>query len=221
LARVGASETVALAYPATVQDSNNKGVDGYALYFFRPSTKQFAQADPILPLVHASGHFLMHMVAIDPLLNGPVLLYWYDVDGNAQTATIRGRIIYDDGSYSEDFDAAVVAPQPGTVVPYSFGAHQAWYGDYQTAGGYAHFDYNPDGSKTFDYFPMWVQSDGTARYSHVSVTRAGAAGQKGKVLHPRSWKAYAPAPLDPTVRKIVDDPSEISGERPVFEKAPK
>src|SRR6185503_19449666 len=99
-------------YPATITDSNSKKVDGYELYFYDPANNSFAQSNPILPVVHASSHFIMHMVAIDPGV-GPVLLYWVDVDGSSAsgpaTATIRGRFIYDDGSYSQDFTVARAA----------------------------------------------------------------------------------------------------------------
>jgi hypothetical protein len=169
ITRVPGGDDVMLAYPAAVNDGNGMSLDGYEIYFYDPSTGQFGQANPVFPVVHAANHFLMHMVAIDPG-SGPVLLYWDDVDGNARTATMRGRFIYGNGSYSSDF---AVATLNAANTPYSFPMAHAWYGDYHTAGGFASAESSGGGGvnshPVADYFPVWVQSGGLALFSHVSV----------------------------------------------------
>ncbi len=169
LTRGPGGDDVMLAYPAVVNDGNGMSLDGYEIYFYDPSTGQFGQANPVFPVVHAANHFLMHMVAIDPG-SGPVLLYWDDVDGKAMTATMRGRFIYGNGSYSSDF---AVATLNAANTPYSFPMAHAWYGDYHTAGGFASAESSRGGGtsshQVADYFPVWVQSGGLALFSHVSV----------------------------------------------------
>lgn len=216
LARVPASKSLAIAYPATIKDANGKNADGYELFFFDPGNNTLAQATPILPRVHAPGHFLMHMVAIDPG-SGPVLLYWYDIDGNAKTATMRGRFIYDGGSYSDDFAIATITEYKGPpplvkgqidsfTVPYTFQTGFAWYGDYHTAGGYAASGFMPSLSETLNYYPMWVQSDGKAHYSHVSVTQTltskGSAMPGGSIILYPLWKP-GPPPVELSVVTAV------------------
>jgi hypothetical protein len=206
LTRVPGSKSLAIAYPASIKDANNTLADGYELFLFDPSNNNLAQAAPILPTVHALGHFLMHMVAIDPG-SGPVLLYWYDIDGNAKTATMRGRFIYNDGNYSDDFAIATITEYKGPpsptkgqtdsfTVPYKFQTGFAWYGDYHTAGGYTPSGIMPTTSQTFHYYPMWVQSDGKARYSHVSVTHTliakGPAPPGGSIILYPKWKPGPP-----------------------------
>lgn len=212
LTRVPGSKSVAIAYPATIKDANGKNADGYELFFFDPSNNNLAQAVPITPTVHAPGHFLMHMVAIDPG-SGPVLLYWYDIDGNAKTATMRGRLIYNDGNYSNDFAIATITKYKGPpspikgqtysfTVPYTFQTGFAWYGDYHTAGGYAPSGIMPTIGQTFHYYPMWVQSDGKAHYSHVSVTHTltakGPAMPAGSIILYPKWKP-GPPPVELSV----------------------
>jgi len=166
----------------------------------------------VLPVVHAANHFLMHMVAIDPG-SGPILLYWYDIDANAKTATMRGRLIYGNGAYSPDFTVAtttfIMPPKYPTpqIVPYSFTTDSAWYGDYHTAGGYAPQGNLPSIIQEFHYYPMWVQSDGKARYSHVTVTGSlsialpNIAKQGPFILYP-IWK---PGPPPVEIQKVIGE----------------
>jgi hypothetical protein len=205
VARVPGSAKTLIAFPATISDANNKALDGYQLFFYDPQTNQFAQADPVLPSVHAANHFLMHMVAIDPG-SGPILLYWYDIDGNAKTATMRGRFIFEDGAYSKDFavatDTTVSPKAPGQLikVPHKFNVPARWYGDYLSAGGYAPHAIVLITDQQFNYAPMWVEGDASARYSHIIVDKAVklTAGfslpEKAVVYYPK-WKP-APPPVE-------------------------
>ncbi len=218
LTRTPGGSDLVLAYPATVTDSNGKKNDGYQMYVFDPSNNQFGQAQPIFPAIHSPGHFLMHMVAIDPG-SGPILLYWYDVDGNTKTASIRGRLVYENGSYSTDFAVATTTfilppkyPKP-QIVTYSFATNSAWYGDYHTAGGYAWNGITQINKQLYQYYPMWVQSDGNAHYSHVSVTRDSTAQigivNKGPYILYPLWK---PGPPPVEIAKVMGELRARSGE---------
>jgi hypothetical protein len=185
LTRIPGSGILAMAYPASIKDSHNQNVDGFELFFFNPATNQFSQAAPIFPNSHLPGNYLLHMVAIDPG-QGPILLYWMDVNGNEQQATMMGRFIFADGSYSNDFSVATTidpsSPQAGGTIhtrDYTFAVSRVWYGDYHTAGGYAPAVAGAVPG-TFHYYPMWVQSDGNAHYSHVILTaKFRHVGQRG------------------------------------------
>jgi hypothetical protein len=196
--RVPGSKRILIAYPAAIKDINNKESFGYQMFLYDPQTNQFGQAEPILPAVHSPNNFLMHMAAIDPG-SGPVLLYWYDINGLSKKATMRGRLIFADGNYSDDF---VVAKDPSapTGVDHKFDVNPAWYGDYLTAGGYATHGIQSALNRTYHYYPMWVQSDGQARYSHVIVDEKLSVKplEKGGIiiLYPK-WKP-APPPVEVT-----------------------
>lgn len=206
--RVPGGNDIALIYPATVKDSSNKSVDGYQMFVFDPSSNSFGEAAPVFPQVHAANHFLMHMVAIDPG-NGPILLYWYDIDANANSATMRGRVIFEGGAYSPDFTVATTTyvnppkyPQP-QIVPYTFTTGSAWYGDYITAGGYPPHGIVPTRTQQYQFYPMWVQSDGTARYSHITVNRDAMvlAKQSGFIRYP----VWRPGPPPVEIEKVIGE----------------
>jgi hypothetical protein len=171
ITRVPGSDKLVLTYPTTIKDSNGKSVDGYQLNIFDPASKSFGQTNPILPVSHAKNHFIMHMVA-DDLGAGPILLYWFDVDASAAagpaSVTIRGRFVFEDGSYSSDFVVATNAD--GSTRTFSL-PFNVWRGDYHTAGGYLppHF-FKIGGSVNYTYFPIWIEGDQTAHFSRVTAT---------------------------------------------------
>lgn len=211
--RVPGGDDILIAYPATVKDSNGKSVDGYEMVLYDPLNNSFGQAEPIFPAVHSANHFLMHMVAIDPG-SGPVLLYWYDIDANAKTATMEGRLIYENGAYSPNFAVATTTffkppkyPLP-MIVPYSFATDSAWYGDYHTAGGYAPTGIVSPNFEQYNYYPMWVQSDGQARYSHVTVTRNPVLAKQGLFILYPIWK---PGPPPVEIEKVIGEQLQRRG----------
>jgi hypothetical protein len=167
--RVPDSDSILLAFPNTITDGGRG--HGYRVIFYDPVKKEYVDTDPILPTVQNLDNFIMHLVAID-LGEGPVLLYWYDVDSNAKTATLRGRLIMNKGRYSHDFAVSQAGGNPRSFdLTIPKGSY--WYGDYLTAGGYV--EGRPVSTDffasllTYNYYPMWVEPDGTVRYTHVKV----------------------------------------------------
>ena len=162
IARIPGGNKVLLAYPSTLNDGPQRIGHGYRLFFFDRKTGIYTEADPILPEAGNLNSLVMHLVAIAPIRSGPVLLYWYDVTGDARTATVRGRLISSDSVHSPDF---AVARSAGSERSWSIDGHpNYWYGDYWTAGGSC----APlSDTLTCDYYPMWVEPDGTVRYTRV------------------------------------------------------
>ena len=152
--------------------------NGFRVFFY-DATKTNATFDeiaPIVPTVSGPQSIIMHVTVADPGV-GPLLLYWYDVNGVTKTATVRGRVIYGYGQASGDFDIRRVAgvPTPFTIVPKK-GNAPYWYGDYNSASGYGLPKpklalYGP----TYKYYPFWVEPDGTVRFTEVTVTLPGPA----------------------------------------------
>jgi hypothetical protein len=163
--RGSSSRHVIIGFPDIIDPGTAKAVKGYRVFFYDRKAKKYAEAKPIVPLVLASTSVVFHPVAIDPG-RGPILLYWYDVDGAAKKATIRGRAILGDRRYSNDFSISRM-PGPSTRF-FPLTSTQYWFGDYLTAGGYA-----PPASNalrtSYYFYPMWVEPDGTARLNEVVV----------------------------------------------------
>src|SRR6202007_655936 len=99
------------------------------------------------------------------LRTGPVLLDWYDVDSTKGTATIRGRFLFEGGTYSDDFTVAVDA---ASGTPHSFDIAPLpgrWYGDYISAGGFI-----ASAPAQFHYVPLWVEpATSQVAYAHIVV----------------------------------------------------
>lgn len=172
-ARSPGSNDPFLVFPSTVAGRGGQVSHGYRLFFFDQERRKYAEAEPILPAPPSADNFLMHLTAVD-LDAGPVLLYWYDVDGKARTATIRGRLVTGPGAYSADFAVARAggAPRAFALDRGQGGAY--WYGDYLTAGGHAQ-DRGPQGVD-YHYHPMWVEPDRAIRHTRVTVRAPLAAG---------------------------------------------
>ena len=131
----------------------------------------------------------MHLAAIDPGGGFPVLVYWTDIDIASRTATIRGRLVGAAGPISADFD---IARQAGSRAKWNLdeASDAYWYGDYRTGSG---FHVPGSGAATYNYYPIWVQPDGTVRFTEVffagrpcrrshlgSAAEAAAGGKRGR-----------------------------------------
>jgi hypothetical protein len=68
----------------------------------------------------------------------------------------------------------------GVPASFGLGAPGYWFGDYQTAGGFVSAFAQSQGQGAFkailqqgthyNYYPMWIEPDGTVRYTSVSYT---------------------------------------------------
>ena len=229
LARVpGKTETLLLAFPAMIEKTEGKPeteTHGFRVYYYHPKnldpkTSELVRTDWIVLTGPAKKSIIMHLTAIDPGDGGPILLYWYDLDGASETARIRGRFIYtdtgettplpDSGAFtnvreSEEFDIALAG---GKTTPFTLNSGSPyWFGDYKTAGGFRHpkvEDSQFATIGTYRYYPMWIQPDGTINYTEVTATRT--------ILKPTFKKKLSRDPL----LKIV---TECCGFGPLLEKA--
>ena len=176
------TQMVLLAFPTMVEQTKGKPeteTRGYRLYAFDPTINVFvAELDPIIPKGPPDTSAIMHLTAIDPVEGGPILVYWYDLDGSANSAQIRGRVITGPFANPYELDVARINSAP---APFNLTLPKYWFGDYKSAGGFR----NPKaGTSTFDtpvftyhYYPMWVQppqtpgAAGTVNYTEVTVTQ--------------------------------------------------
>ena len=201
-----------LAYPAAL---GNQGY-GYHLYFYDQQTNKLGKANDILPATPGKDNFIFHLTAIDPG-KGPILLYWYDFDSASKKATIRGRLITSDAGYSDDFLISQSAGKPHTI---NLTGQDYWFGDYQSGGGFVTEGAQSMGqgkskvligeTSIYDYYPMWVEPDGTVRYTkveyvvHVDQSTIFGAVNKPKPikLNPLTQKQWRPQPPPVTLTQI-------------------
>lgn len=199
----GSKRYVLLAYPTDLVVSPGVGggpkgnevkgakpqvtTHGYSFYVFDTQTKTFTQNLPIGPSPTnrdpAEADFVMHLTVLDPARqatdDGPIMLYWYDVDGASKTAVIRGRVIKGmtpAGDLDTSDDLPLNGRKPdGSPIPFSVlgstGGTGHWYGDYK--GGSAYLD-----SSNARFFPMWVQNDSAAHWTEVVVHTKFALSQR-------------------------------------------
>ena len=164
----GLSTGCFIAYP---DSAANDGGHGLRLFFFNKATGEFGDAgELIVPAKKGPNNFLFHPVIIDGD-DGPPLLYWYDVDWDKKSVTIRGRFITGDGKFTNDFtiskenggkDRSFKLEREDTL------ANAYWYGDYQTAGGgFMKSAGTLMLGKTFSYFPMWIEPDDQIHFTRV------------------------------------------------------
>jgi hypothetical protein len=139
---------------------------GYRVAFYDMEKKGFDEPnaeDDVVPAVAGANHFLFHLSVVDNG-KGPVLLYWNDIDGDANTVTVRGRFILGPGQQTSDFIISTTAggmPREFSLI--KKGPPGDWYGDYQTAGGFRRSNTVP----VVDYYyPMWIES-GVIRFAQV------------------------------------------------------
>ena len=163
--RMPGGRGVFLTYPETITDDKGVASHGYRLFFFDRKRQEFTELDPILPKKHGTDQFAMHLVAIDSG-DGPVLLYWMDVNAAKRTATIRGRVLLDESTSYKD-----VALSQKEGKPYAVDlTARTWYGDYWTAGGFSAASRTlPRDQKSYFFYPMWVEQGGKITYTKVTV----------------------------------------------------
>lgn len=156
VARAPGSGNVMLAHPSPVN-----GRLGFRLFFFDRASGVYTEAEknPILP--ESKDGFILHLTAID-IGEGPVLLYWYDVNLAQKTATIRGRFVTGDRTFSRnDFDISRAGGKRRSFDLLVGEDGPPWYGDYLTAWGYAKTARFAAKGKpvpvTYFYYPMWVE----------------------------------------------------------------
>jgi hypothetical protein len=185
LTRSPSSGKMVLAFMDTLE--GDKG-DGHRVYLF-DGNDTWTALPPIAPLSPNKNNFTLHLTPVD-LGHGPILLYWYDVDTVAKKASIRGRLIITDTSYTSDF----------TIAPaFSVSSYRS-YGDYHTAGGYAASRTGP-----YNFYPIWVQPDGKVHFTHVQYA------------HNRTLEVSNPAPPPPGpvqfILGLFVQPADITRQR--------
>jgi|GEM_PF-3240649 len=173
LARTPDSKSLLLAFPDVI--SANTG-HGYRVFFYDRAEQKMVETAAILPANQTADNVAFHLVAVDPG-KGPILLYWNDLDSAAQTITIRGRIITGPGKYTNDF---TISKSMGVPASFNLGAPNYWFGDYQTAGGFVSQSAQSQGQgglqlmlqkgTRYNFFPVWIEPDGTVRYTSVVYT---------------------------------------------------
>jgi hypothetical protein len=201
-----------LAYPAAL---GNQGY-GYHLYFYDQLNKKLGKANDIFPATPSKDNFIFHLTAIDPG-KGPILLYWYDFDSATKKATIRGRLITSDSEYSDDFLVSQSAGKPHTI---NLTSQDYWFGDYHSGGGFVTEGAQSMGQgksrvligegRAYDYYPMWVEPDGTVRYTkveyvvHVDQSTIFGSVNKPKPikLNPLTQKQWRPQPPPVTFSEL-------------------
>jgi len=181
LTRTPDSKSYLLAFPDIISASANityqKGDFGYRVYFFDGASNELVESKAILPAKLNADDVAFHLVAIDPG-EGPILLYWYDLDSAAKSITIRGRLITGKGETTNDFSISQKSGQPAS---FNLTSVDYWFGDYQTAGGFVSgampaagqgpFKVTLQKSTHYNYYPMWIEPDGTVRYTSVVYTK--------------------------------------------------
>ncbi|MDQ3917220.1 MAG: hypothetical protein M3348_01845 [Acidobacteriota bacterium] len=230
----GDNNSVLLVIPAVVRKGDGKGYNGYRVLFYDFSKNEYTEAPSVFPATSDSQSFAMHLTAVD-LGEGPVLLYWYDMDVAAKKGTIKGRLITGRGLSSGDFyvftgkpsvkigvAGPVYKPAGPTYEPLNFDLieNKYWYGDYNTAGGYVYTPppFYKQGTpkplsvaqgKQYHFFPMWVGPDSAIQFAQVTVVE-----QPSQVFSPATLKVTqmlawrpAPPPVDPSKRK--PSPAEV------------
>lgn len=155
LARLPAARGFLFAFPSVIKRSAG---DTYGYRLFAVEDGVPTELDPIVPTQADTDGFTMHLSAID-LGEGPVMLYWTDMNGKTKQGTVRGRVIIASSWRTDDFDVDVVG---GNRHSWNLteGQYGYWFGDFRTAGGYR--------DRRYHYYPMWVETDGTMRYAHVN-----------------------------------------------------
>ncbi len=198
IARIPGSDRVLFLYTKELGSGTGASFAMGASYCNPKGCKQ-PEAMPVIAPANNAGGTIMHLTVVDPG-EGPVLLYWYDVDPSVETATVMGRIIYGLDQYSPDF---VIAPTYSIVptLPNAAAPNSYFWGDYKSAGGFcqgaplsasvgpqtAKFGVPPasnfvvqqsPSSGITRYFPVWIQPDGNVHFTEVDV----AGPCKNKVI---------------------------------------
>lgn len=184
-------------------DENQEGTEsfGYRLYYYGYPQKTVAELAPNEPRSANNKSFILHPTVVDPG-DGPVMLYWYDVDVAAGEMSIRGRIIATDYAYTPEFPIS---------QPFDLPKDNSWYGDYITAGGYraasrvtASSTHNKrvpvDQEPASVFFPVWEQPDGKAHYARVEYTPPAKSSDHTRVFE--AVEITAPPPPVPGAGRL-------------------
>lgn len=204
-ARLGTGRQILLVYPFTPDGDVKNGTCYRAMIYDRDAKPEeaFHQIGEDIAPTGSTGSltdgWIMHLTAIE-VGEGPVLLYWYDIDAAAATGTIRGRLVGgDDYNHVDDFALSVAGGLPRSFALDQDNGAGSWYGDYLTAGGFKIFQ--KISSKTaadFRYVPMWVEPDGSFRYTNVLVHRQSQPAvleeQEDPVLEEQKGPFKSPGP---------------------------
>lgn len=165
----------------TQEISGGRGF-GYGMYSIVP--EGFYTGMPqIAPALQNPASFILHPTAID-IGSGPILFYWYDVNGNNGKMQVRGRLVTGARDYTVDFSISGPFDTPGSPM---------WFGDYHTAGGFQRpprlkirrsggsrlTRKGADAPRSYDYFPVWKQSDGNIHFARVSYTEPDQSAANG------------------------------------------
>jgi hypothetical protein len=161
LSRSPSSTKLLMAYPDTI-DTNG---DGYRVYIHNGESS-WLKLPSVTPRSAAAPDFALHLTAVDPG-RGPLLLYWYDVDTNAKTAVMRGRLITGDNLSTADFS---VSRDGSAEASFDVTTAAKFYGDYHTAGAY-YVKPNADAQYAYHYYPVWIEADGFVHVAHVTLDR--------------------------------------------------
>lgn len=164
-ARAGNTKnTVLISFPTEVKKAD-KEQHGYRLFVYNTAENSLGELPEILPENANNQSIIFHLALVD-LGVGPVMAYWYDINGEDFSVTIKGRFIYSENESSDDF---VISKIKGEKNTFSLtAAKRYWYGDYHTASGYA-VTSTTLGAQSFHYYPIWVQPDGTVKYAEVKL----------------------------------------------------
>jgi hypothetical protein len=168
----GNKGAVLFAFNSAIDNAN-----GFRVYRYDPdlpTSERFKEIEKILPPDSASA--VIHLTAVDPGDNGPVLLYWTELttDGTDKKATVRGKVIFNETFRTE----VTLTSSPFTLTPPESGKSPYFHGDYQTAEAFKITA--EDGVDVYRYFPTWVQPwttpkgggdpGGSVHYREVTVT---------------------------------------------------
>lgn len=208
----GSKEKYFLMYHATLKavKVGGPGHQGntYGYEFVRNDGSELR---PIGPKDASANSFVMQLTAIDPGA-GPVLLYWYDINGATKKGSVRGRFVFNEDQYSPDFDIAVDVGGGAhlfDVIPNT----KYWYGDYKTAGGYGPKGLQPVSTSLYRYFPQWVEPDGAIHFSEVVLShdKFTKALQAPTIFVERPPK-FIPLPTTQRKRNLTDAKRQSLGD---------
>ena len=171
IARSPDSKNLVLAFP----DRFGTQGFGYRVFFYDRSAKTLVESgSPILPAEAKSDNLVFHVAVADPGSGGPVLLYWTDLDSSAKSVTVRGRLITAKDTFTNDF---VISRTGGQPTSFQLAVADYWFGDYHTASAFfrkanqtasqGQANTNVASAPRYEYYPMWVEPNGTVRYTRV------------------------------------------------------
>lgn len=170
MAPAGTSDVVVVAVPSTIGSVFESG-HGYRVFLYdRNSSQSWTEIPGVLAENATYNTFTLHLTII-PGHGGPALLYWTEFNANTNKSTVRGRLVSEDGWYSSDFPVSLAngMPRNWSIDPHT----NPWYGDYQTADSYNRIVFSSSvlsSQVEHHYFPMWVESDQSLRFTEVTFT---------------------------------------------------